>query len=225
MAAPSHLLRAALVRWLLGIVTLAALLCIAAGTLRYWQAWAYLGGLFLPMSVMLAYFLRHDPALLERRMKTKESAPEQRMAMAVSAVSILGELVVAGLDRRFGWSQVPVPVVLLGLALVLVGYGSFFFVLRENSFASRVVEVQEGQQVISTGPYAMVRHPMYVAAIVMYLATPLALGSWWALVPATLLLPGMVLRILDEEKQLREQLPGYPEYCEEVRHRLVPGVW
>jgi protein-S-isoprenylcysteine O-methyltransferase Ste14 len=221
----SRLLLTAATRWLLGLLVLGALFFLPAGTLRYWQAWAYLGVLFIPMSLALVYLLRHDPALLERRMRAKEAASEQRVAIALSGVAIIASLLVASLDRRLGWSHVPMPVVVVALVLVLLGYGLFFLVMRENSFASRVIEVAEGQQVISTGPYAVVRHPMYVATNVMFLATPVALGSWWGLVPAVLVLPGMVLRILDEEKQLREGLPGYREYCEKVRYRQVPGVW
>lgn len=221
----SRLLVTAATRWVLGLVVLGALFFIPAGTFHYWQAWAYLGVLFIPMTLALAYLLRRDPALLERRLKAREAAPEQRAAIALSGVAIIGTLLVAALDRRFGWSHVPVPVTVVGLGLVLVSYGLFFLVLRENSYASRVIEVSEAQRVISTGPYAVVRHPMYVATNAMFLATPLALGSWWALVPAVLVLPGMVWRILDEEKQLREGLPGYREYCEKVRWRQVPGLW
>jgi protein-S-isoprenylcysteine O-methyltransferase Ste14 len=221
----SHLLAAAATRWLLGLVVLGALFFLPAGTFHYWQAWAYLGVLFIPMTLALAYLLRRDPALLERRLKAREAAPEQRAAIALSGVAIIATLLVAALDRRFAWSHVPVPVAVVALALVLLSYGLFFLVLRENSYASRVIEVAEGQRVISTGPYAVVRHPMYVATNVMFLATPLALGSWWALVPAVLVLPGMVWRILDEEKQLREGLTGYREYCEKVRWRQLPGIW
>lgn len=225
MPARSHLLATAATRWLLGLVILGALFFLPAGTLRYWQAWAYLGVLFIPMTFVLAYLLRRDPALLERRLKAKEAAPEQRLAIALTGVALVAALLVAALDRRFGWSHVPVPVVVVALGLVLLSYGLFFLVIRENSFASRVVEVAEDQPVISSGPYAVVRHPMYVATNVMFLASPVALGSWWGLVPAVLVLPGMVLRILDEEQQLREGLPGYAEYCEKVRWRQVPGVW
>lgn len=212
-------------RWLLGIVVLGAMFFLPAGTVRYWQAWAYLAVLFIPMTLVLAYLLRRDPALLERRMKAKEAAPEQRTAVALSGVAIIAALLVSAFDRRFGWSHVPVPVVVVGLALVLLSYGSFFLVMRENSYASRVIEVAEGQSVISTGPYAVVRHPMYVATNVMFLATPIALGSWWGLIPAALVLPGMVLRILDEERQMLAGLPGYREYCEKVRYRQLPGIW
>lgn len=216
---------AAATRWVLGAVILGALFFVPAGTWRYWQAWAWLGTLFVPMSLVLVYLARRDPALLERRLKARESAHEQRVAVVLAGVALVASLLVASLDRRFGWSHVPVPVVVAALVLVLLSYGLFFLVMRENSYASRVIEVAEGQQVISTGPYAVVRHPMYVAANLMYLVTPLALGSWWALIPAVLVLPGMILRILDEERQLRAQLPGYAEYCTRVRWRLVPGIW
>lgn len=220
-----RLVRVALVRWLLGALVLGGLLFGPAGTLHYWQAWAYLATLFVPMTLVLGYLLRHDPALLERRMRTKENAATQRAAVALASVPMLAVFVVAGLDRRLGWSTVPVPVVVAALIVVLLGYALFVVVLRENSYLSRVVEVVEGQQVIRTGPYAIVRHPMYVATNLMYLASAPALGSWWALVPALLIVPGMILRILDEEKQLREGLPGYREYCEAVRWRQIPGLW
>lgn len=220
-----RLVRVALVRWLLGALVLGGLLFGPAGTLHYWQAWAYLATLFVPMTLVLGYLLRHDPALLERRMRTKENAATQRAAVALASVPMLALFVVAGLDRRLGWSTVPAPVVVAALIVVLLGYALFVVVLRENSYLSRVVEVVEGQQVIRTGPYAIVRHPMYVATNLMYLASAPALGSWWALVPALLIVPGMILRILDEEKQLREGLPGYREYCEAVRWRQIPGLW
>lgn len=225
MPASRRLVLAAATRWVLGAVILGALFFVPAGTWRYWQAWAWLGTLFVPMSLVLVYLARRDPALLERRLKARESAHEQRVAVVLAGVALVASLLVASLDRRFGWSHVPVPVVVAALVLVLLSYGLFFLVMRENSYASRVIEVAEGQQVISTGPYAVVRHPMYVAANLMYLVTPLALGSWWALIPAVLVLPGMILRILDEERQLRAQLPGYAEYCTRVRWRLVPGIW
>jgi protein-S-isoprenylcysteine O-methyltransferase Ste14 len=221
----SRLLLTAATRWVLGAATLGVLLFLPAGSWDYWQAWAYLATLFTPMTFVLVYLLRHDPELLERRLKAKEPVAAQRLAVSLGGVGILGSLLVAGLDQRFGWSHVPVAVVVAALVVVLLGYGLFFLVLRENSYAARVVEVAEGQRVISTGPYGVVRHPMYVAVILMFLATPVALGSWWALVPAALLLPGMVLRTLDEEAQLRTGLPGYAEYCAKVRHRLIPGVW
>jgi protein-S-isoprenylcysteine O-methyltransferase Ste14 len=221
----SRLLVAATTRWVLGLVVLGALFFGPAGTLHYWQAWAYLAVLFIPMSLVLAYLLRRDPALLERRLKAREAAPEQRTAVALSGVAIIAAMLVASLDRRFGWSHVPVPAVAVALVLVLLAYGLFFLVLRENSYASRVIEVGEGQQVISSGPYAVVRHPMYAAVVPMFLVTPVALGSWWGLLPASLVVPGMVLRILDEERQLEAGLAGYREYCGKVRYRLVPGVW
>lgn len=225
MRSTSRLVVAAVTRAVLGFGVFGALLLLPAGTLRYWQAWAYMGVLFAPMTLVLAYLVRHDRALLERRLKAKEEAPQQWVALTVSGSAIVATLVVAGLDRRLGWSHVPVPVVVAGLGVVLLSYGLFFLVMRENSFASRVIEVSEEQRVIASGPYAVVRHPMYVAVNAMYLATPLALGSWWALVPAVIVVPGLVLRILDEEAQLREGLPGYREYCEKVRWRQVPGVW
>lgn len=139
MPLASRLLLTAATRWVLGLVTLGALLFLPAGTWHYWQAWVYLAVLFIPMTLALAYLLRHDPALLERRLKAKEAAPEQRLAIALAGGAILASLLVAALDRRFGWSPVPVPVVVVALSLVLLSYALFFLVLRENSFASRVI--------------------------------------------------------------------------------------
>jgi protein-S-isoprenylcysteine O-methyltransferase Ste14 len=225
VAVARRLLVTVVTRWLLATVVFGALLFLPAGTWDYWQGWAYFAALMVPMTFALVYFLRRDPAMVERRMKMEERATVQRVALALAGVGIYGSVLVAGLDRRFGWTHVPLPVVVIALVLVPLGYGLMLLVMRENSYASRVIEVTEGQRVISTGPYAVVRHPMYAGGIVMFLATPLALGSWLGLVPCVLMVAGLILRIVDEEKQLRAGLPGYVEYCEKVRHRLIPGVW
>lgn len=219
------LLTKILLRIGLGIPSIAAMLLWPAGSWRYWPAWIYMGVLFIPMSLAIAYFVKNDPALLERRMRTKETRSEQRVIIAASSAVFLAGFLIPGFDHRFGWSHVPVALVIVSNMLVFLGYTIVFAVLRENSYASRVVEVEPGQEVISTGPYAIVRHPMYSGVALMFLATPTALGSYWALVPFALLPPMLVLRILGEERVLRQQLPGYTEYCEEVRYRLVPGLW
>lgn len=225
MTALRSIVLAVLLRWILGIVTFGVLLFLPAGTWRYWEAWAYMGVLFIPMVLVLVYFLRRDPAVLERRMKMKESEPAQRWVIGLASVVFVSGFLTAGLDQRFGWSEVPMPLVVASVVLVLLGYFLFFLVLRENGYAARVIEVEQGQPVISTGPYAVVRHPMYSAVVLMYLSTPTALGSYWALVPFVWLVPLLAARIRNEEQVLREQLPGYSEYCEKVRDRLVPGVW
>ncbi len=215
----------ALVRLVAGFVLVLATLLLPAGTIAYWQAWMYTGVLFVPVTLVFGYLLAKDPALLERRMRTTERSAERRRLLTLAPVWFLLAFVLPGLDRRFGWSHVPVPVVIAADVLVLLGYGLFVLVLRENSYASRVVEVEEGQPVITTGPYAIVRHPMYLAVLVMFLASPLALGSWWAVISTLPIVALFVGRIENEERLLARELGGYRAYAETTRYRLVPGVW
>ena len=158
-------------------------------------------------------------------MQTREWEPAQRRIIGLSLLWFILAFVLPGLDQRWGWSDVPVPVVIAADLLVLLGYGLIILVFRENQYASRTVQVEQGQQVIRSGPYARVRHPMYLGAILMYLASPLALGSYWALLPALLVVPILVARIANEEKVLERDLPGYREYEQDVRYRLLPGIW
>jgi protein-S-isoprenylcysteine O-methyltransferase Ste14 len=222
---PGGLGRAFWLRALVAIPFLMAVFFIPAGTLAYWEAWVYMGILLIPMAFVVRYFARRDPAFLERRMHMKERQPQQRWIIALSFIWFGLTFILPGLDHRFGWSEVPVWAVLLADGIVLAGYLFIFRVFRENSYASRVVEVMAGQKVIDTGPYAAVRHPMYVGVAAMYLATPVALGSWWALLPALLIIPLLVARIANEEKVLVAELPGYAAYRERVKYRLIPGVW
>lgn len=198
---------------------------LPAGTFRYWQAWVYMAVLIIPMLSVMLYFLKHDPELLDRRLRTREKERPQKAIIALSYPLFLAAFLLPGFDRRFGWSSVPGALVAAADVIVLAGYGLFVLVIRENSFASRVVEVEARQRVVSTGPYAIVRHPMYVANILIYLASPLALGSFWAFLPALLTPAVMVARILNEEKVLKEKLVGYADYLSRVRYRLIPGVW
>ena len=204
------------------------LLFVPAGTLRYWQAWVYLS-IFTGASILTTlYVIRHDPALLERRMKggpTAEKRPAQKLIMLGASVGFVGLLVVPALDVRFRWSVVPPGVVLLGDALIIAGFYFISIVYRENTFASATIEVAKDQKVISTGPYAVVRHPMYAAALLYLLGMPLALGSYWGLVVLVAILPLLLWRLFDEERFLSTNLPGYPQYQQRVRHRLVPFVW
>jgi protein-S-isoprenylcysteine O-methyltransferase Ste14 len=213
------------IRWLLGVVGIGALLFLPAGTWAYWPGWLYCGVLFIPMLFVAGYLLEHDPALLERRLRSKERYADQRVLISLFSLVVLAGFTIPGFDFRFGWSHVPTAVIVGSAAIVLAGYLLFFSVLRTNSYASRVVEVEAGQAVITTGPYARVRHPMYTAFLLMYLFTPLALGSYWALLPFALIVPLLVLRIRSEERVLRRDLDGYAVYCEQVRHRLIPGIW
>jgi protein-S-isoprenylcysteine O-methyltransferase Ste14 len=212
-------------RFVIGFFLLALLLFLPAGSLSFWEGWLYMGVLFIPILIVLIYLLRMDPALLERRMRTRETESEQRAIIRVSAIFFLIGFIIPGLDFRFGWSDVPVPAVLLANMAVLLGYILFFWTIRENSYASRVVEVEEGQKVISSGPYAIVRHPMYLGALIIFLATPLALGSYWAILAFFPSIPILGLRILNEEEMLVRELPGYREYRQKVRYRLIPFVW
>jgi protein-S-isoprenylcysteine O-methyltransferase Ste14 len=217
--------RTILLRFSGGAALLGALIFGTAGTFRYWEAWAYLATLFLPVALVAFLLLRDDPGLLERRMAFREERPRQRAVVKVATLFWLAVFLIPGLDHRFGWSAVPPLLVVLADALSLAGYAITALTLRENSFASRTIRVEEGQSVITTGPYAVVRHPMYLGLVLMMLAAPVALGSWWALLPALVTPVTLAMRIGDEEAVLLEQLPGYEDYTRRVRHRLVPGVW
>jgi len=204
------------------------LLFVPAGTARYWQAWVYLS-IFLGASVVTTrYLMRADPALLERRMRggpTAEKQATQKLIMVFMSLGFIALLVVPSVDRRFGWSTVPAFAVLAGDTLVAVGFYFIFLVYRENTFTSATIEVVPDQTVVSSGPYSIVRHPMYASALLYLAGTPLALGSYWGLVPLTLMAPFLVWRLFDEERLLREKLPGYTDYQKKVRHRLVPRIW
>ncbi len=217
--------RLALGRYLMLFPVLGACFFLPAWSLKYWEGWLYIAAVAVPVGLFGIYLFRTDPKLLERRMRTREKRREQKLVIALSALAFPLTLILPGFDKRLGWSKVPLAVELVSFALVLLGYGMITAVFRANSFASRVVEVEGGQKVISTGPYAIVRHPMYSSMIVFYLFTPLALGSYWALVPTVLFLLVLVPRILGEEKELTENLEGYREYTQKVRYRLIPGLW
>jgi len=219
------LVRMAIVRYVGGFLALSAILFIPAGTLDYWEAWVYLAILFIPMFFVLLYLLRNDPDLLERRFRMREKEQTQKKIIGISWVIFLVVFVLPGLDRRFGWSQVPVWAVLAADGLVLLGYAIVFQVFRQNSYASRVIEVQKQQQVISSGLYGAVRHPMYLGMILLYGASPVALGSWWAWLFMIPMLGIIIARILDEERLLSRDLPGYEAYLRQVHYRLIPGIW
>jgi protein-S-isoprenylcysteine O-methyltransferase Ste14 len=210
------------------IVVLGMLLFAAAGTLDYWQAWVYLGIIGMSSSITTLDLLKRDPALLERRMRagpTAEQRGAQKIIMAFTSIGFGALVLVPALDRRFAWSRVPTNVVIAGDILVAIGFFFIFFVYRENTFTAATVQVAEGQTVVSTGPYALVRHPMYASALLYLGGTPIALGSYWGLVAFTATIPFLIWRILDEERLLAADLPGYTEYQRRVRYRLMPMVW
>ena len=225
-----HLTRATLTRLVLmryfeAFLALSVMFFLTAGTFAYWEAWLYLAILFIPMAFVMVYLIKYDPELLERRMRFREKETTQKRIISLSWLWFFLAFLLPGLDHRFGWSQVPVVVVLVAALLVLVGYGMVIWVFRENRYASRVIEVAQEQQVIDSGPYRFVRHPMYAGSIVLYVFSPLALGSWWAMIPALPIIPILVMRILNEEEILLRDLPGYADYRSKVRYRLIPGVW
>jgi protein-S-isoprenylcysteine O-methyltransferase Ste14 len=200
----------------------------AAGTAHYWQAWVYLA-IFLGASLFTTlYLMKRDRALLARRMRggpMAEKDATQRLIMTCASLGFIGLLVVPALDHRFGWSAVPLSGILAGDALLAIGFYVVFLVYRENTFTSATIEVAVGQTVVTTGPYAVVRHPMYAGASLYLLGTPLALGSYWGLLVLAAMMPFLMWRLFDEERILARDLPGYTEYQQRVRHRLVPLIW
>jgi protein-S-isoprenylcysteine O-methyltransferase Ste14 len=212
-------------RFLLALGVLGALLFIPAGSLRFWQGWAYLAISFVPGFFAFTYFYKHDPQLIERRMQFKEKVREQKRIMTFVYIAWLVAFVLPGLDHRFGWSHQPLWITIFSQAVVFGGFATTLWVAKVNRFAARTIQVEPGQEVISSGPYRIVRHPMYLGACAMWLFTPLALGSYLTLPAFVLLIPLIVLRLLNEEKVLRQELPGYPEYCLHTRFRLVPFLW
>ncbi len=210
------------------VVVLGAALFVAAGTFAYWQAWVFLA-VFVVMVVMITIYLGvHDRALLARRVRAgpvAEATSLQKCIQSMASFVFLGIFVVSGLDWRYEWSQVPAAVVVLGDGLVVLGLGAVFGVFRANPFTSGTIEVAREQKVISTGPYRLVRHPMYAAALVFVLGIPIALGSYWGLLGLPALATVIVWRLLDEEQYLSRNLDGYEAYRARVKYRLVPYLW
>jgi protein-S-isoprenylcysteine O-methyltransferase Ste14 len=213
---------------LLLFLAMAALLFVPPWTLDYWQAWTFLAVYFAASAAITLYLMEKDPQLLARRMSggpAAEKLPAQRIIMSLTSLGYIGLLVIPALDRRFAWSHMPPWVALTGDVLVGLGFLGVFFVFRENTFTSATIELAPDQKVISTGPYALVRHPMYAAGLVLLLAMPIALGSWWGVLVFVAILPALLWRLFDEEKFLAKNLPGYPEYQARLRYRLIPRVW
>lgn len=220
------------VRGIVGnLITLAILLAclfIPAGTLNYWQAWVFVAVFELSAQALGIYFLVHDRELLERRMNigpVAEQRPAQKCISALFILGFAGLVVFPALDHRFGWSPVAPVVSVIANAMIVLSFLLFFVVMKTNSHAASTIQVEEGQPVVSTGPYAYVRHPMYSGALLLVIAMPLALGSWWGVFLVVPFFPVLVWRILDEESFLRENLPGYAGYTQRVQYRLVPRAW
>ncbi|MBE6693369.1 MAG: isoprenylcysteine carboxylmethyltransferase family protein [Ruminococcaceae bacterium] len=219
------LLISALTKFIFGIILVGIMLFLPAWTFCYPGAWLFLGVLFIPMLIVGAVLYVKSPALLEKRLDNKEKEKTQRGVVALSGLMFPVGFILSALDFRFDWSSVPAWLSIAAAALFLGGYGMYAEVMRENAYLSRTVEVQSGQKVIDTGLYGIVRHPMYLATLFMFLPIPLILGSLWGLIPFAIYPVVIVIRILNEEKVLTEQLLGYSEYKKKVKYRLIPFVW
>jgi len=221
----SALLRKLIVRFSFVPLFIAVFTLLPAGTFDYWQVYLYFGVLLIPMLFVFRYFLKRDPKFLERRSKGVEKVKEQKLIQAINLPVFIAAFIIPGLDRRFGWSDIPPEIIILTDVVILGGYLIIFQVFKQNSYASRIIEIDKEHKVITTGLYSVVRHPMYLGVLIMYLPTPLALGSYWGLIPMALLPVALVFRIKNEEKVLAENLEGYREYCTKTRHRLIPYLW
>lgn len=226
--APSSLTAKALLGmgWL--AMVMAAAVFLPAGTWRYAAGWVFLAVFFGCALAVTLYLVRNDPALLQRRVEAgpvAEARPRQKVIQALASLAFVALIVVPAVDRRFAWSHVPLAIIAFGDLLVGVGFLVVFRVFRANSFASATIEVGHAQRVIETGPYAHVRHPMYAGALILLTGVPLALASFWGLLMLVPFTAVIVWRLLDEERVLSQDLPGYAAYVQKVRFRLIPGIW
>jgi protein-S-isoprenylcysteine O-methyltransferase Ste14 len=221
-------------RLVLGMLTAVVLafagVFVPAGSFRFWQGWAFLAAFLVPVVFTFIYFYWHDTEFLERRLRTKEQITEQKLLLKWGKPLYIAAFLLPGFDFRFGWSRslvgaAPLWLTVLSLGMIVGSMALFFWVFKVNRFASRTVQVEKGQTVITTGPYSLVRHPLYTGAVVLGIFTPTALGSLVAWPVFVLVIPFYVLRLLNEEEILRRELPGYSEYCLRTRYRLIPFVW
>ena len=215
----------ALTKFLCGIVLVGALLFLPAGSFAFTGGWIFIGLLFIPMLILGAVLLIKSPELLQKRLDAKEKENTQKGVVALSGLLFLAGFIIAGLDYRFAWSHVPTWLVIVASVILLASYALYAEVMRENAYLSRTIEVQEGQKVVSTGLYGIVRHPMYAVTIWLFLSIPLVLGSFFSLLcflPYPII---MAVRILNEEKVLTQGLDGYAEYKKKVKYRLIPFIW
>ena len=215
----------AFTKFLFGLVLVGALLFLPAGSIRYPNGWLFIALLFIPMLLLGTVLLIRSPELLKKRINAKEKEGMQKGVLAASALLFLCGFVVAGLDYRFSWSRVPLPVVIAASIVLLVSYALYAEVMRENAYLSRTVEVTEGQKVVDTGLYGIVRHPMYAVTVWLFLSIPLVLGSFWSLLCFLPYIPVIIVRIKGEEKLLENELDGYKEYKKRVKYRLIPFIF
>lgn len=215
----------AAIKFILGLVFVGVMIFWPAGSLKYGNGWLFIGLLFIPIFLLGVVLLIKAPNLLEKRLGAKEKEDTQKGVVAASGLLFFAGFVVAGLDFRFGWSQMPHWVVIAASVVLLISYGLYAEVMRENAYLSRTIEVQDGQKVVDTGLYGIVRHPMYAVTVWMFLSIPLVLGSWWALLCFAHYPVLMVIRIHNEEKVLEQGLEGYSDYKKRVRYRMIPFIW
>jgi protein-S-isoprenylcysteine O-methyltransferase Ste14 len=204
------------------------LVFLSAGTINYWQGWIFLGVFFISALWITLYLMKHDPKLLEKRVEAgpiAEKQTKQKIIQSLASIGFTAMLVVPGFDHRFQWSSVSTPLEILGEILVAVGFFIIFKVFKENSFSSATIEVDKTQKVVSTGLYALVRHPMYMGAFFLFIGMSLGLGSWWDLVVYLLIMPALIWRLFEEEKYLKKNLKGYGEYTKQVKYHLIPFIW
>jgi protein-S-isoprenylcysteine O-methyltransferase Ste14 len=214
--------------FLIGVIVLGILLFLPAGTFNYWQAWVFIVVFLLSANAIGVFLSLKDPALLERRKQVGPKAEQsliQKIIMAIALISLIGLLAFSALDHRFGWSVMPLFVPIVGEVLIVLGLIINYFVFRENTFGASNITTEAAQKVVTSGPYAYLRHPMYAGVLVLLSGVPLALGSFWGLLVLVVAIPGLIVRILDEEKLLKKELPGYSEYIQKVKYRLVPLIW
>ena len=215
----------ALAKFFCGFLLVGLLIFLPAGTLAFPKGWLLMGLLFGPMFVAGLVMLAKSPAFLEKRLDVKEKRSAQQGVVKLSGLMFIAGFVVAGLDFRFGWSQMPKAVTVAAAVLFLLAYLLYAEVMRENAYLSRTIQVEEGQTVVSTGLYGIVRHPMYMATLLLFLVMPLVLGSWWALIPFAFYPAIIISRLKDEEELLTRELVGYEEYKEKVKYRIIPFIW
>ena len=215
----------ALTKFLVGLLFVGVLLFLPAGTFQYFNAWLFIGLLFVPMLILGVILFIKSPDLLQKRLNTKETESTQKGIVVISGLLFIVGFVVAGLDFRFGFSHVPMWTVILASVILLISYATYAEVMRENAYLSRTIEVQENQSVVDTGLYGIVRHPMYAATILLFLSIPIVLGSWWALLCFLPYVVVIVVRIKNEETVLEKGLKGYSDYKKRVKYRLIPFIW
>lgn len=215
----------ALTKFICGFLLVLLLIFLPAGTTAYLRGWLFTGLLFIPMMIAGFVMLAKSPEFLKKRLDAREKQATQKGVLALSGLMFIAGFVVAGLDFRFGWSAVPKWVVIVASVLFLIAYGLYAEVMRENAYLSRTIRVEEGQIVVDTGLYGIVRHPMYAATILLFLMIPLVLGSWYALIAFAFYPAIIIVRLKDEEKLLTKQLPGYAKYRRKVKYRIIPFIW